>query len=502
MTIQLRDYQLGLIDKVRDSIKRGNKKVLMVLPTGGGKTFIMAEIARRSVDNGHRVLAMMHRRQLVNQMSDRFNDYKIDSGIIMAGIETDLDCKVQIGTIQTYYRRLQIYDVSNPFFVDASVIFIDEAHRSLSNTFQKTLSNYKEKIVIGVTATPCLASGKGMGKYYDDLIEGAGIQELIDLKYLVPGRYYAPSKPDLDKIKTVAGDYDKKELGIRMNKQKLIGDVFENWSRLAGGMKTVVFAVNVKHSRALCDEFVKHGVDAEHLDAHSSEDRREEVLNNLIFGNTQVVCNVGLYTEGFDYPGMECIIIARPTKSMGLWRQMVGRGLRPAPGKTECVVIDHGACVDRLGFVEDDVLWSLEGKDVAYKKKVVRKKEKHLMTCTECHYVFTGNRCPNCGMMVADYKKKIDAFDADLVEIGKNRKKFTIEDKTEWYGMFEFYRRQKGYNPGWTAHKYREKFGVWPRGMDGVPPIPPDNEFSNYMKHLIIKWVKTKKKQENGLFAN
>jgi len=493
--VELREYQSGLIEKTRNSILDGNKKVILVLPTGGGKTYIMAEIARRSVEKGYKILALMHRRQLVQQMQDRFADYGLESGIIMSGEETDLDKDIQIGTIQTYHRRLQLYDTANPFFVDASIVFIDEAHRSLSRTYKEALEIYQDKIVIGVTATPCLASGVGMGRYYDSLINGVDVQELIDNGYLVPGRYYAPSKPDLDKIRTIAGDYDKKELGKRMNQVKLIGDVFENWAKLAGGLQTIVFAVNVKHSRALCEEFQRHNVAAEHLDAHSTEERREEVLNNLRRGETQVVCNVGLYTEGFDYPGAGCIIVARPTKSMGLWRQMVGRGLRPYPDKNECVVIDHGGCVDRLGFVEDDVWWSLDGKKQAFKKKVERKKEKTIMTCEECTYVFTGNKCPQCGTEVKNYSKKVAALNAELVEIGKNKKKFTKQEKEFWYSWFEYYRRQKGYATGWTAHKYREKIGVWPRGMDNIAPREPGEEFKNYMKHLMIKFIKSKEKK-------
>ncbi len=497
--IVLRGYQVGLINSVREKIRYGFKKVLLTLPTGGGKTYIMADIAKRCIDNGHKVLALMHRRQLVQQMQDRFSDYEIDSGIIMSGEDTELRKNMQIATIQTYHRRLQLDDVKeNRFFIDASVVLVDEAHRSLSKTYLETLFHYEDKIIIGVTATPCLASGLGMGNYYDALVDEVGVQGLIASGDLVPVRYYAPSQPDLNKIRTVAGDYEKKELGKRVNNKKLIGDVFDNWARLAGDLQTIGFAVNVKHSRALCEEFTRNGVVAEHLDAHSSEDRREDVLNRLIAGDVQVVWNVGLYTEGFDYPGAGCIVLARPTKSMGLYRQMAGRGLRPYEGKKECVIIDHGGCIDRLGFIEDDVSWSLDGKELGYKKKLRRTKEKTLMTCDYCAFVFTGKTCPQCGAEIKDYNKKINALEAKLVEIGKRNKKYTMADKRRWYGMFEYYRRSKGFQQGWTAHKYREKFEVWPRGVDDVGPIPPDQGFKNYMKHLSIKWAKSKENREQA----
>lgn len=496
--IELRDYQKDLVDAVRNEIIKGNKRVIMTLPTGGGKTYIMADIAKRSVENGHNVLILMHRRLLVYQMRDRFIDYKLDCGIIMSGMETSLDCPVQIGTIQTYHRRLKIDEIErNQFFINASVVMIDEAHRSLSRTFQEALSHYENKIVIGVTATPCLASGVGMGKYYNAIVDNIGVQKLIDGGHLVPGIYYAPSKPDLEKIRTIAGDYDKKELGERMNKTKLVGDVYIQWARLAGGLQTIIFAVNVSHSKALCNEFVRNGVRAEHLDAHSSDEEREDALRRLVNGDVQVICNVGLYTEGFDYPGAQCIVLARPTKSMGLYRQMGGRGLRPYLSKKECVIIDHGGCIDRMGFLEDDVEWSLDGKKIAHKKKIIRKKEKKIMTCDECCFLFTGPRCPQCGLDVKNYGKKIATTDDDLVEVGKNRKKFTMEEKKHWYGMFEWYRRAKGYADGWKSHKYKTKFGVWPRGMDYVGPAIPTDEFNNWIRYQYIKWAKSKANPKN-----
>jgi len=491
--IKLRPYQEKLVESVRNEIKAGAKKVIMALPTGGGKTFILADIAKRSVENGHRVLALTHRRLLVQQMQDRFADYGIESGIIMSGIETDFSCKVQIGTIQTYHRRLKLREIeANIYFIDASVILIDEAHRSLSRTFKEALSNYKNKIVIGVTATPCLASGMGMGNFYDALVDEVGVQKLIEQKNLVPVRYYAPSKPDLKKVRTIAGDYDKKELGKKMNKQKLIGDIYTQWAKIAGGKQTIVFAVNVKHSIALCAEFVKNGVSAEHLDAHSNDEIRAEVLGRLEDGDVQVVCNVGLYTEGFDYPGAECIVLARPTKSMGLYRQMVGRGLRPYEGKTECVVIDHGGCIDRLGFIEDDVEWSLEGKKTAYKKKVKRIKEKTIMTCPMCSFVFTGSMCPQCGYKIKNWGKLIETTNDDLIEVGKNRKIYTKEEKLKFMQMAEYHRRMKGYAKGWASHLFKSRFSVWPKGLKNVSPIEPDNSFKNYLTYKNIQYHKSK----------
>jgi len=496
--IKLRDYQLDCVTAVREEVRKGNKRVIMVLPTGGGKSYIMSDIAMKALDKGNKVLVLVHRRQLVDQLSRNFSNYGLDCGLIMSGEETSLDCQIQIGTIQTYGRRLKLDDiVYNPFFVSANVILIDEAHRSLSRTYQKVLELYKDKVVIGVTATPCLSSGVGMGNFYEAIVDRVGVQKLIDGGHLVPARYYSGKSPDLKNIKTIRGDYDIKELGKRSEDAKLIGNVFDNWARIAPDKQTICFAVNRGHSKALCLEFVRKGVSAEYLDSHSDDEHRADVLRRLEAGDVQVLMNVGLFTEGFDYPGVECIILARPTKSMGLYRQMVGRGLRPAPGKSEVVVIDHGKCVLELGFVEDQVSWSLNGKDLAYKKKVVRKKEKTIMECSECGFMFTGSRCPQCGADVKDYGKKIEAAEANLVEIGKNKKRpATMEEKRRFYGMLEHYRYSKGYQPGWTAHKYREKFDCWPKGLKGSGRIQPDAGFMNWMKYLNIKAAKARAKND------
>ena len=353
-----------------------------------------------------------------------------------------------------------------------------------------------KKVVIGVTATPCLSSGVGMGEYYSSLVSPVDVKELIDQGYLVPARYFAPTKPDLEGIRTVRGDFENKGLNNVMNTTELIGDVFENWARIAGGLQTIVFTVNVKHSKALCREFQRHGISAAHLDAHSSDEERDTILNDLFEKKIQVVFNVGLYTEGFDYPGAECIILARPTKSLGLYLQMAGRGLRTHPGKTECIIIDHGGNIDRLGFIDDPVVWTLDGKKLAWGSAPRQKAEKTPITCDMCHTAFAGFRCPTCGYEIKDYGRRIEAIEAQLQEVrpGKNSKP-TRQEKARWWGMFEYYRRMKGYSLGWTAQKYREKFGVWPRGLNEMGPVEPDREFYNWLKHLAIKWRKEQEKQ-------
>jgi len=496
--INLREYQKLAVTMVRDEIKKGNRRILLVLPTGSGKTHVLADIAKRSIDNGHKVLAMMHRRQLVDQMSDRFQDCGIDSGVIMAGREKDLVCKCQIVTTQTYSRRLKLEELAiNDFFIDASVVLCDEGHHVMSKTHQGILKKYKDKIVIGCTATACLSSDIGLGNYYDSIVQPIGVQKLIDQKYLVPAVYYGPSEPDLSKLKTVAGDYEKAGLNKIMNQPKLIGDVVSNWLKIAGDKKTMCFAVKVSHSKALRDEFLRYGISAKHLDAHSDDQEREETLEEFRSGETQVLTNVGLYTEGSDIAEIEAIILARPTKSLGLHLQLIGRGARPCIGKDEFIVIDHGGNVARLGYYEDEIVWGLNEKEIAAKKEP-RKKEKKIRDCPMCSTLFTGARCYKCGYEIKEYKKLIETEAAELEEItkGKQKKhKATMEEKRKFYGQLEFERRMRGYKPGWLYHKYLAKFGVAPHhSLKDTPPLRGDVGFDNWMRYQNIKWAKSKKK--------
>lgn len=497
MSIVLRDYQKLAVDMVRAEIKKGHKKVLLVLPTASGKTFTLADIAKKTLDNGHKVIAWMHRRQLVDQMADAFKSFGIDCAKIMSGVEPALDCDCQIATMQTHLRRLKLSEIeTNRWFIDASVCMVDEAHHILSKSYQNILKNYKDKIVIGVTATPCLSSGVGMGEYFDAIVQPVSIQKLVDEKHLVPGVYYGPDNPDVSSLKVVAGDYTKKGLGELMNKPKLVGSVVDNWLRIAGNKKTMVFCVNIAHSKALLDEFIAKGVTAEHLDSFSPDIEREETLSRFRSGETQVLLNIALYTEGTDIKEIEAICIARPTRSLGMHLQIIGRGARPNDGKDSFIIIDHGGNVARLGYYEDEITWGLSGKESSIKKKP-RKKEKKIRTCKECTTLFTGAVCPTCGLEIKEYKKLIEAEEAELVRIGGKKKPVpTMAEKQRFFRMAEYHRRIKKYASGYPNCVYKEKFGVWPNGLKDVSPLEPDKSFKNYLTFRAIKYHKSQEKKQ------
>lgn len=492
--LELRDYQLKAVLGVRSEFVAGKRAVVLVSPTGSGKSVVASEIIRRAVEKGSTVLWIVHKRNLVHQMSGSLRRVGIEAGVIMAGVESATNEPVQVGTVQTFSRRLQLDDLErNRFFIKADLVIHDECHRAVSQQHKRILDLYKDKRILGLTATPCRADGRGLGEVFDSLVDVVDIPALTDQGFLAPVKYYIPSEPDLAKIRIVRGDYDVKELGKRANQPKLVGDVVDNWLRLAANQPTICFGVNVKHSLALRDEFRKRGVNAEHLDARSTDDERDFVFAEIERGRVQVVTNVGLFQEGLDIPCVCCAVIARPTKSMGLYRQMAGRALRPQIGKV-ATIIDHGGVVAEHGFLDEPIEWSLDGTKQAWNKPKREKAVKQPVVCSVCGYAFSGRSvCPECGSPVKTLAKAVEVVESDLVEAKRSNRKDTEIDKRRFFGMAQWQARDKGYKDGWASWQYRNRYGVWPNKYRNVSPIQPDEGFKNWLKHLAIKRAKGKK---------
>ena len=494
VAFSLRKYQDDGLEGMREAIRQGKKRIILYSATGSGKTVMSAAIIHRAKEKGSLVLFLANRRELIFQAVNTLEEFGISCGVIMAGEEPDFSKDVQVASMQTYVKRMDLKaPLFNEWWHNADIVIVDECHSAISPSYRKILDGYENTVSIGLTATPCGSQGRGLGEYYESIVSTISIEKLIEQGHLVPCRYFAPSKPDLERIKIVAGDYDKKELGRRV--QPLIGDVFLNWARVAGGLQTIIFAVDVKHSIAIKDEFEKNGVSVVHVDAKTPKDVRMEALEDLKSGRVQVITNVGILTHGFDYPEAGCIILARPTKSLSLFLQMAGRGLRPAKGKTEVVLLDHGGCIEEHGFVEWDREWSLDGKKRAWSKPSKDDTEK-VVKCRACHLVFQGSdTCPDCGTKVKSFGKKIPTIEAELEELkSKEKTEPTMADKRRFYGMLEYERRMRHYSEGWTAHKYKSKFGTWPKGFKGMGPIQPNAKFFNWITYQNIKWAKSKQR--------
>ncbi len=500
---ELRQYQDKAINDLRLSFAAGNRRILLVAPTGAGKTVIAAQIVRGAVEKERYVMFLAHRRELVNQSADKLMNFGVDHAVLMSGELPYGATDVQVASIDTL--RARCINSDKLPLPRADVIVIDEAHRSLAPTYLKVIELYPEAVVLGLTATPIRSDGKGMGHVYEDMVQCPSIAELTRLKHLVPARVFCPTIPDLTGVKVTRGDYDKTALEKAMNKRKLVGDVVEQWLRLASDRKTIVFASGVAHSIALKEAFEEAGVKAAHVDGTTNRRDRDWVIRDLKNGGIQVVCNFGVFTEGFDEPSLSCNVIARPTKNDGLFLQMGGRVLRTCDGKKDAIILDHSGNTYQHGFLADERHWVLEvGRGLADTPKERKKKlaEKEPIVCVKCSHMYTGQLiCPACGHLPKKKGKQIESRAGDLFEVKERKspkKRYTQEQKQLWYSCLLHMARAEGKKEGWAAYVFKEKFGEFPRQLVKIT-TEPTQEIKRYVKYRNIKYHRgqeAKKKRE------
>ena len=500
---QLRPYQTKAIDDIRESFTK-RKKVLLVAPTGSGKTVVAADIIRKVIENGKKCVFVAHRRELIMQCSNKLFNFGVRHGVIMADKAATPDADVQVVSIQTYTARKDNFDFDRP---DADLIIFDEAHRSASFTFQKMIEEYPEAHVIGLTATPCRADGKGLGDIYQGLIECSNIKDLTEEGYLVPSRIYAPTMPDLKGLKVLAGDYEKGRLDKRMNTPKLIGDIVNHWIMYGQDRPTVAFATSINHSKKIAKMFNDSGIPAGHIDGKMPEIERERQLAMIKDGRIKVLANCQVLTEGWDEPKISCVILARPTKSYGLYLQMVGRSLRPDDGKKDTLIIDHSGAVYEHGFPDEPPQWTLDvTTNVSKERKEPQPIEKQPFTCVQCDFVYKPTadspECPNCGCKPTKKDTELLIAQGRLVELKKKKNEPTVADKETFYAGLLFYARQRGYLDGWASYLFKNKFKHFPNFKKNILPVRPTKDVEGYIKHHNIKRHKSKIKIQNMIGGN
>lgn len=412
----LRQYQNDFIAEFHRLVEAGQRRILGVAPTGSGKTILFADIIRSKASACRPVLVLDHRREIIGQTSRKIADLNIPHGIIMAGTQPRPLELVQVAAIQTLHRRAIHAEVMD--LPPADLLVIDEAHHCPAATYQAIIDAYPNAVLLGLTATPCRGDGRGLGGIFETIIECPQIAPLIAQGFLVRTKCYAPAIPDLKGVQTIAGDYHEGELADRMDRPQLIGDIVTHWHKFSERRKTVAFAVNVAHSVHLRDEFINSGVRAEHIDANTPKPERDATLARLASGEIELVSNCMVLTEGWDMPEVGCCILARPTKRMGLFRQMIGRVLRPAPNKTDAIILDHSGAVYRHGFVEDAVEWTLDPDTRATSPDHTTRKDgttSRLKECPQCQAIMiAGEPCFNCGYAPAPAPRPVIFADGEL----------------------------------------------------------------------------------------
>ena len=473
--VVLRDYQSDLLAK-------GRVGGCLYLPTGGGKTEIGISMCQELLDQGKSVVWLANRIDLIEQTSRRFLKAGLDHGVIQANhIRTASWKPLQIASIQTITRRKM-----QP---SCSAIIIDEAHGAVSPTFKSFLAANPRATLYGLTATPF---SKGLGKVFSALHVGVTVSDLTEKGWLVPARFYAPDRPDLSDVSIVAGEYHEGQLAEAVDKVKLVGNIVDEWIARANNGRTLVFATSIKHSEHIRDQFLFRGIACEHIDAYTEADDRITILDRLRSGQTRVVTNCSVLAEGFDLPDLECMVLARPTRSLIRYLQMVGRVLRPAPGKESALVLDHSSTVENLGFPTDDLHLVL---DMGSKKVKPAPKPK-LHTCPKCKAVSQRkpNPCKACGFTPAIAPIEIDAREGSLREL--KREVPPIETRQRYYSALVSICTSKGYAQGWVAHKYKEKFGYWPQRDLRWEAGPPLEEVNNSLLAARIRWAKSQGAQK------
>ena len=457
MSVSLRPYQDDSIEQIRGAIRRGKRRVLLVVPTGGGKTLTAASMISSALARGKRSQFVAHRKELIDQTVNSFTRLGITSiGVVRSGDKRrDSSQPIQISSIQTLANRTQ---------PDFDLVFIDEAHRSSAQSYVTHIfERHAKAVIIGLTATPIRGDGKPLGAQFDELVVGAKYSQLIADGFLCePRGYSTPLLPDLSTVRTTAGEYNQKDLEEAVNRGALIGDLYTQWAKHPPA-RTVAFAVSVAHSQAIVARFREAGVRAEHLDGTTPEAEREAILARLASGETTLVSNVGVLCEGWDLPACKRLILARPTKSRGLYMQMAGRILRPYEGETP-IIIDHGGNWDRFGAPHRDYPWSLTAKQ-SDRTGIAPSR-----VCPECmaHILASYTICPLCGVVqptpVAPERDPALDVPVDLAL----RSLCPIDDiqgDAEKLAKFRAIYRQaraRGWMPGAVRHRYRELLGEEP----------------------------------------
>jgi DNA repair protein RadD len=486
--LPLRPHQERALAELRRSLMSGWRRPLLMLPTGGGKTLIAAHIAAGALAKGKRVAFVVPALSLIDQTVAAFEAESIHAIGVLQGIHprTDRDAPIQICSVQTLARRRR---------PEVDLVIVDEAHQMHKEIF-RWMKDCPNLIFIGLSATPW---SRGLGKYYDDLIIAATTRELIDAGYLSDFTAFAPSEPDLSSVSTVAGDFKQDELGDAMDKAQITGDIVATWLERGDNRATVAFCVNRNHAKHVAERFAGAGVDVEYLDGETPREDREAMFGRFRSGTTKILVSIGVLTTGFD-ADVRCIIDAQPTKSRILFVQKIGRGLRTAEGKDRLIILDHAGNHLRLGTVVDIGQDHLDdGKQRKNSSPRERERgEPRPKLCDDCKAVVprAARECPNCGATI-QARNEVEAIDGDLVELGARRtgaRHLSIEDKTVFYGELRGYAAVRGYsNPdGWCAHKYKEKFGVWPNlpSIRTAPPRAPSEATRGWIISRNIAFAK------------
>lgn len=472
--IHLRNYQQQSVDEIRQAFTQGFKAPLLVSPTGSGKTICFAYISHGAAAKGNRIIILSHRQELIRQIGNALNEFSVPHGIIASGRRYEPHHTTQIASVQTLVNRL---DTIQP----PDLIIADECHHCTSPAYRKIFATWPAARRLGVSATPARLDGAGLGDIFDRMVNGPSVQTLIDQGFLSKPIYFAPpSGVDTSKLHIVAGDFNKAEAEALMDTPKITGDCVSHYTRICAGKPAIAFCTSIKHAQHVVEQFQARGYAAEMIDGKMDDKTRNDRTIALSAGRINVLVSVDVISEGYDVPVVSAAILLRPTASLALAMQQMGRVLRPAPGKTCAFIIDHvGNCL-RHGLAEETREWSLDAVKRRAKKSdgpITQVKQ-----CPKCYAVFAqAPWCPQCGFELPVKSRDIDQVEGELRQITAadivarrsasweaNKELVQAKDRS----ALEALAVKRGYKPGWVDMMLRGRIG---KRISGAPAITKMN---------------------------
>jgi DNA repair protein RadD len=495
-TVALRDYQEAILDALRDAFREGHKHVLLYAPTGAGKTEMAIDLMKASSDKYKRSAMVLDRIVLCDQTSKRLQKYNIDHGVLQAGHWRYRPYeRIQVASAQTLEKRGS--------FPDLNLLIVDECHAQRKQTVEFIKRN-SHLYVVGLSASPF---ADGLGDTYTRVVSAITTEELVKRGQLAPLRVFICKEVDMNGAKKVAGEWSQDDAAERG--MKITGDVIAKWvektTEIFGGpVKTIAFSTNVAHGADMAQKFNEAGFNFVAISYKDSDAFKREVIEDFSRPDTAIngVIATDILTKGFDVADVRCGISARPfSKSFMAHVQQMGRTMRACDGKDFALWLDHSG--NYLRFQEDwDELYhegvtSLkDGKEQSKKEKTVE--EKKQAKCPACDALWVGksNTCAVCGF-VRPFTNLVKVVDGEMEEVTGTAAKANKDQKQDWYSQLLSIAHERGYSDGWVAHKYKEKFGVWPRGLkDEEKPV--STEVQKWEKSCRIAWAKSKDKDSGA----
>lgn len=454
--VVLREYQQDLLEKVRSAYRSKIQRVLMVLPTGAGKTVCFSAISEGAASRGSRVLILAHRIELIDQICESLEQFSLKADVVAPGYDR-CDSHVCVASVQSMVGRLGSEPAPDMIICDeAHHVATSTKHASGANSWGRIFRHWPEARHLGVTATPLRLDGRGLGEFFDEIIVGPQVPELMAMGHLAPCRIFAPPTVTMEGVGSVAGDYNQKETEQRVNQRAITGDAVAHYRKHADGKRALIFAISIDHAKNIAEQFREGGYKSVSLSGDTAKPIRRAVVHAFHSGELQVLVSCDLFSEGFDCPGAEVGIMLRPTKSLGLYRQQVGRILRPAPQKI-ATLLDHVGNTLTNGLPDEPIEWalSMDGKK--------RKTSVGVKVCPGCYAAIpqSAKTCPECGFVfTATGGREIDHIEGSLEEITEETR--ALRRRRPWdhcrtYEELVAFAKAHHYKPGWVYHVWRAR---------------------------------------------